>query len=86
MIKVYNYPVRKISKCKMEHHKASLVNKLLAVSCMTEAQFFLSNNPKHFVNKQQVTHIHFKSFHIAVSEMRYAANPQPENPPSKVKQ
>ena len=48
--------------------------------------FSLSNNPKHFVNKQQVTHIHFKSFHIAVSELRYAANPQRENPPSKVKQ
>ena len=51
--------------------------------------FSLSNNPKHFVNKQHVTHIHlhtFKSFHIAVSGLRYAANPQRENPPSKVKQ
>ena len=54
VIKLYNYPVRKISKCKMEHHKASLVNKLLGVSCLTEAKFSLSNNQTHFVNKQHV--------------------------------
>ena len=84
MIKLYKYPVRKISKCKMEHHNASLVNKLLGVSCMHN--FSLSNNPKHFVNKQHVTTFILNHFHIAVSELRYHANPHQENPPSKVKQ
>ena len=59
--------VRKISKCKVEHYKAPLVNKLLRVSCINEAYFFIFNNPKTFVNKHQVrpTFI-LNHFHIVV--------------------
>ena len=70
----------------MEHQKASLVNKLLGVFCLTEAKFSLSNNLKHFVNKQHVTTFILNHFRIAVSELRYHSNPHQENPPSKVKQ
>ena len=46
VIKLYNYPVRKISKSKIEHHKASLVIKHIGVYCMTEAIFFLIQQSK----------------------------------------
>ena len=51
---LYKSLVRKISKCKMEDYKASLVNKLLRVSCMTGAQFFFIQQCETFGKKHHV--------------------------------